>query len=129
MKVERFAPEHLFEVNSWWNAAGYGSMPFHGFPKNTFVIFDGDKPIVVGSVYLTDTCLCYMDNIVSNPASTKNERQIAVELLFTCLVNAAKVAGKTHWSAHSKLNVMGEWSQKFKETQRGENHFWFTGEL
>ncbi len=129
MILREFKPEDLEAINSWWVAAGYGQMPLEAFPPTTLIAFDGSMPIAAGSNYLTDSVVCYIDNLVSNPEASAEQRKKAVYILIEALLHHGKLQGKKFWSAHSKLEVIGEWTKKFKETQRAEGHYWFTGEV
>ena len=128
MTCDFIKADNMEVVNAWHKHHGQGEMPFEALPPNAFIVYDGTMPIASGAVYMTDSPLCYMEAVVSNPVATLEQRRAAVGILFDNMVGAARFNGRKWWAATSKEIAMGEWAKKYKVTQSGEGYYWFTGE-
>lgn len=54
-------------VVSWWNARGFPPVSIEALPTNGFVAVDAEGPICAGWLYMTDSCLTWLEWIVANP--------------------------------------------------------------
>src|SRR5258708_5878594 len=115
MIIKVFEEQHLKLADCWWKAYGLHTVPMEAYPKNTFLIFDKEEPILIGSMFLTDAPIVYFDNLVANPETTKDQRQIALKLLYDVLIIRAKSEGKKWWSCHSKIENLKVIAKQFKQ--------------
>lgn len=116
-------------LNTWWQHWDYPGVPFDAYPKTTLMVYFGNYPVVSGSAYQTDSPIVYMDNVIANPGAVDDVRDLATDVLLKALVDESRKNGYKYWNANSKLKSIVERSKKFKLTQYGENHYWFTGEI
>jgi len=129
MLAKRFRPEDLEVINKWGEHYCKAHFSLDAIPKNTFLVYDGEMPVVLGSVFITDSCFCYMDNVISNPECTAGQKQEALTVMFSALMNAAKIAGMKWWTACTNVKEMESFSSQLKVTRRGEGFYWFAGDV
>ena len=84
----------------WWEAwPDWGNPPKSLLPDNgrggLMVEKDG-KPIVAGFIYLTNSKVCLLEWIVSDPEYRNKDRKKAIELLITSAEETCKKMGNIH---------------------------------
>lgn len=93
MGLERWDPEkHLPIVGKWLRdrKMATDAGPADIYPPTGFIA-DG---ICVGFLYKTDAKgVAWLDNVWSNPESSRGERHVALEKLFGALYEEAKLSG------------------------------------
>ena len=103
---------------SWWEAWPKWNTPAQDFlPDNAtsgLMIEKNNIPIVAGFIYTSNSSLCYLDWIISNPKYREKDRKQAIELLISEAENKMKKNGykyilsitrnKQLLNVHEKLN-------------------------
>lgn len=89
MKVKKFYPENLKEVNSWLEERKLPILYETFLPVTGFLV----ENTAVGFLYKTDSSLCWMEWIVTNPKSEKEARDVALDLVIESLLLEAKAWG------------------------------------
>lgn len=82
IRVEKFKESHLPILNDWAKDRGLPEMPIEMLPQTGFIVWMDKLPIVAGFVYFTDSSVAFVENIISNLHSNKEERAIALSRLI-----------------------------------------------
>lgn len=104
MKIRDYNQGDYLQIFEWGLRHNIGALSKNSLPA-TGLIIDG---IAVGFLYQTDSDICYLENLISNPDSNKEERLEAVNLIINGLIEKAKeLKFKTVYS-HTTLNSVIE---------------------
>lgn len=79
-----------FAICEWWKHHKWQVVPAQALPPNGYIALVGEKPIVAGFLYRTDSNLGWLEWIVSNPDSTFDERTTAINELLETIFQRAK---------------------------------------
>lgn len=90
MKAIKYEQKHHLAAVSWWAKRSWPVIPEHCLPENGFVVCEGDKLICMGWLYETNSALNAIEWVVSNPDTTKEERDEGLDLLFNSLLGIVK---------------------------------------
>lgn len=89
MKIEPVTQENYKVLVEWWKSHGWDAIPFDILPKIGYIINDN----VAGFLYSTDSTMAIMEWFISNPNSTKEERNENLNILINFLSEIAKDLG------------------------------------
>lgn len=128
-EVRKINSEDKKIINSWWNSFGHPGCPDDVYPELTLMVTYDGVPVCSGSAYLTDSKVMYFDNYVSDHSFDKETRDLSLDLLTKSLLDKARSRGYKYWVANAKQKCVADRTIKFKRTQLGEGHYWFTGEI
>lgn len=85
----------------WWKARNWPPVPQEALPTTGVIV----ENYCVGFVYRTDSAISWMEWIVSNPDTDKNERDKAMNLLIDNLLNkAASMGAKAVFTSASEAS-------------------------
>lgn len=89
--------DELYQVVcDWWRVHEWPIMERRLLPRRGFVSFVGEKPIMAGFLYKDETADFGMfDFLVSNPESSRDERDTAFNFLVDKVEKEAKESGIT----------------------------------
>jgi hypothetical protein len=91
MEVRKFQYSDYPSLYSWWTAHKWQPVAIEALPKTGLVI----EGVCAGFIYKTDSNMCLIEWIISNPETDKNVRNDALDLLINKLVDTAKEMGFT----------------------------------
>lgn len=75
-----------------WTAPSRDVLPENG--KGGMMVLDGDEPVCAGFAYLTNSCICWVDWIISSKTYRKKpQRQESIMLLLAGLTEIVKSMG------------------------------------
>lgn len=94
MKARRLTEKDHPVVKSWWEAHKWPAISRDLLPE-TGIIVESDRPIVAGWVYKTDSKMGWLEWIISNPETTKEERSQALDELLQVALSEARDLGLT----------------------------------
>lgn len=77
-------------ICEWWKHHKWQVVPAQALPPNGYIALIGEKRIVAGFLYRTDSNLGWLEWIVSNPDSTFEERTTAINELLETIFQRAK---------------------------------------
>jgi len=80
-------------VCDWWMAHEWPPVPACTLPKNGLVVEEDGKPLAAGFLYGTDSDLCSIEWIVSNPEAPILARGVAVKKLVKSLTELGQKMG------------------------------------
>lgn len=85
-------------VSSWWahharagNAVGDSLIPREALPRSGFVVEVDGVPAYCAWVYESDSCICWFEWFVRNPAAPRSRG--ALQALLACMIGHAKARG------------------------------------
>lgn len=89
MKIELVNEQSYKVLVEWWKGHSWPIIPFNSLPK-TGIIVDNT---VAGFLYSTDSNVCMLEWVISNPKSEKLHRKECLDILFNELLSIAKNKG------------------------------------
>jgi hypothetical protein len=102
-KLEKVNETHLSMLNSWAESFSLPPMPSSFLPKNGFLVYVDNIPVMAGFLYLTDSSIAFLENFISNPVSNKDQRRLAISKMLEASVLYAKEKSYTALYARSSL--------------------------
>lgn len=94
MEVKEYSPLHYTLIQKWWFDWGWNPCPTPEMLSTSgVVVFNDDVPLVSGFLYKTDSCIAWIEHIVSNKDADTKDRALAIEVLIETLTKKAKDAG------------------------------------
>lgn len=78
------------DIFNWWTKHNWAPIMPHSLPTTGIVVENDSKKLCAGFLYRTDSNLCWMEFIISNPDSEKEERDISLDLLISELIIKAE---------------------------------------
>ena len=77
---------HYQVICSWWKAHNWPCIPPDHLPRQGYIIYNQDTPLIAGFVYKTDSAFCLFEFIVANPEVRGIKRSIAFDFLVEAVV-------------------------------------------
>lgn len=71
---------------TWWEARGWPVLPKHSLPQTGYICND----ICAAFIYKTDSTICFLEWIISDPKSDKDFRDESLDLLIKHCEMSAK---------------------------------------
>lgn len=91
MEIKKFEESDYPLLCSWWFEHGWNPIPLELLPKMGYIVDD----ICAGFIYLNDSKFCHLEWIISDPRSSKKERDETLNVLIDHLCSVAKDLGYT----------------------------------
>lgn len=82
-------PEDLETLDKWFKSHGMDPITAHYLPKTGFIV-DG---VAAGFLYVTDSAVGWIENLISNKATSVEERNTALDLVVQAALSHAKSIG------------------------------------
>lgn len=89
MEIKSYDPLDYWMLCSWWSGHGWTPPSQEMLPEIGFVVDN----IAAGFLYKTDSKITWLEFIIANPRSEKNERSKALDLVIEQLYSKAKELG------------------------------------
>ena len=86
MNIREYKNSDYWTLASWWTAHNWACPHQEMLPKTGFIIED----VCAGFLYKTDSKIAFLEWIISNPKSNKEERNKALNILINQLCEDAK---------------------------------------
>lgn len=94
MTIREYYPADYSLLTTWWKAWGWQQVPEICLPSSGLLVLSTlDVPVCAGFLYCTDSSICWIEWIVSNPEVPKGLRREALDLLLKELKLKAKRLG------------------------------------
>lgn len=87
--IRQYQPLDYWELCGWWNHHGWTPPEQNMLPEVGYIVDD----VCAGFLYKTDSKIAWLEFIISNPKSEKEQRDQALDLLIEQLYNRAKELG------------------------------------
>jgi len=96
LSLKRYEPQvHRYIVTPWFEAKGDGPAVDWLPETSTYVVFDDEAPVAVGSLLLTNSKLCFMEHLTTDPNSRQITQGKALRFVALALEQIAKSLGFT----------------------------------
>lgn len=127
VEISRYQDKDYNIIKKWFLAFGHTPPKKDYLPLNGFMIYIKKKPMACGFVYNTDSSMCLFDFPVSNPAGTKEERDMAINELINIVKEYSKIAGYKviYTSKCSKKFIDRLEKQGFSSGSSGNVHLFY----
>ena len=106
--VNTFDESHYLDLCRWWESHGMPIVPMDHLSTHGRVVDN----IAAGFLIATDTPLAILDFFITNPESSKEDRDKALDELTQTLIKDAKVLGYDVLMASSKISAVVERAKK-----------------
>jgi len=93
----------------WWDkhkAFNGSPIPYSSVPNRVFTVSKGDIDLYSIGIFITDTDICWVGWITSNPDSIPKDRVGALEYLYGIITIVMKSQGFVSMVSHTKLNSL-----------------------
>ena len=107
--IRKIQLEDYEYINKWWveqgfNAVSLGVLPMQGLGG---LIIEKEKPIAAAYLYLTNSKMGYIDNLISDPKYTSKDRfNIILELIAACKEMAKEVGCLDVWAITNSKGIV-----------------------
>lgn len=89
MNIKIFQEKDYPILHSWWTRHGWTPVAFEMLPKIGYIVND----VCAGFLYVSDSKLCHLEWLVSDPESEKTKRSDSLNILIDTLCLTAKEYG------------------------------------
>lgn len=121
MKIESVNKENYSMLVKWWEGHKWPIIPFESLPKIGIIVND----TVAGFLYSTDSNVCMLEWIISDPNSDKQKRKESLVILIDRVCSMAKDMGFKFCFTYVKnkglMNTLTE--NSFTKTDEEMIHF------
>ena len=96
-------------INKWWEKQGFKPPGTQILPMDGFggLIVEKEKPIAAAYVYLTNSKMGYIDNLISDPKYISKDRfNIILELIAACKEMAKEVGCLDVWAMSNNRGIL-----------------------
>ena len=106
--IRKIQLEDYKYINKWWVEQGFDPLSLEILPMNGLggLIIEKEKPIAVAYLYLTNSKMGYIDNLISNPKYISKDRfSIILELIAACRQMAIDVGCLDIWTITNSKGI------------------------
>ena len=121
MIIRPYTELDYWTLAAWWTDHDWPCLDPEMLPKTGFIV----EGVCAGFLYKTDSKIAWLEYIISNPKSDKEERNKGLDLVITELCNEAKKCGFEAIftsSSHDKL-INRYKNHGFISTDESMTHF------
>jgi len=107
--IRKIQLEDYKYINKWWVEQGFDPLSLEILPMNGLggLIIEKEKPIAVAYLYLTNSKMGYIDNLISNPKYISKDRfSIILELIAACRQMAIDVGCLDIWAITNSKGII-----------------------
>ena len=106
LKIRKIEIEDYKCINKWWVEQGFKPVSLDVLPMQGLggLIIEKQKPIAVAYLYLTNSKMGYIDNLISDPRYISKDRFDVIAKLMVACEKMAKDTGCLETWAMSNIN-------------------------
>jgi len=96
-------------INKWWVEQGFQPVSTEVLPMNGLggLIVEKEKPIAAAYLYLTNSKMGYIDNLISDPKYKSKDRfDVILELMAACKKMAEDVGCLDMWAITNNKGIL-----------------------
>ena len=96
-------------INKWWVEQGFVALDKSILPMNGLggIIIEKSKPIAVGYLYLTNSKMGYIDNLIADPNYKSKDRfDIIIKLIQACKQMAEELGILDIWAITKSKGIL-----------------------
>ena len=109
IKIRKIELKDYEYINKWWVEQGFDAVSLEVLPMQGLggLIVEKDKPIAAAYLYLTNSKMGYIDNLISDPKYISKDRfNIILELIITCKQMAKEVGCLDVWAVTNSNGII-----------------------
>ena len=109
INIRKIELEDYEYINKWWIEQGFDALHTDILPMDGLggIIIEKDKPIAAAYLYLTNSKMGYIDNLISDPKYISKDRfNIILELIITCKKMAKEVGCLDVWAVTNSNGII-----------------------
>jgi len=109
LTIRKIKLEDYKFINKWWVEQGFKPVSLEVLPMKGLggLIIEKEKPIAAAYLYLTNSKMGYIDNLISNPKYVSKDRfNIILELMAACKKMAEDVGCLDTWAITNNKGIL-----------------------
>ena len=109
LKIRKIEIQDYKYINKWWVDQGFKPVSLEVLPMKGLggLIIEKEKPIAVAYLYLTNSNMGYIDNLISDPSYISKDRfNIILELIAACKQMALDVGCTDIWAISNSKGII-----------------------
>jgi|TARA_R100001129_G_C5271057_1_gene234123 hypothetical protein len=109
LKIRKIEIQDYKYINKWWVDQGFKPVSLEVLPMKGLggLIIEKEKPIAVAYLYLTNSNMGYIDNLISDPNYISKDRfNIILELIAACKQMALDVGCTDIWAISNSKGII-----------------------
>ena len=109
LKIRKIEIQDYKYINKWWVDQGFKPVSLEVLPMKGLggLIIEKEKPIAVDYLYLTNSNMGYIDNLISDPNYISKDRfNIILELIAACKQMALDVGCTDIWAISNSKGII-----------------------
>ena len=109
LKIRKIEIKDYKYINKWWVEQGFKPVSLDVLPMQGLggLIIEKQKPIAVAYLYLTNSKMGYIDNLISDPKYISKDRfNIILELIAACKQMAVEIGCLDVWAITNSKGII-----------------------
>ena len=109
INIRKIELEDYEYINKWWVEQGFQPVSVKVLPMNGLggLIVEKEKPIAAAYLYLTNSKMGYIDNLISDPKYVSKDRfDVILELMAACKKMAEDVGCLDMWAITNNKGIL-----------------------
>mgnify|MGYP003130331426 FL=1 len=109
LKIRKIKTEDYKYINKWWVEQGFKPVSLDVLPMQGLggLIIEKQKPIAVAYLYLTNSKMGYIDNLISDPKYISKDRfNIILQLISACKQMAVETGCLDVWAFTNSKGII-----------------------
>ena len=109
LKIRKIKTEDYKYINKWWIEQGFKPVSLDVLPMQGLggLIIEKQKPIAVAYLYLTNSKMGYIDNLISDPKYISKDRfNIILQLISACKQMAIETGCLDVWAFTNSKGII-----------------------
>ena len=109
INIRKIELEDYEYINKWWVEQGFDALHTDVLPMDGLggIIIEKEKPIAVAYLYLTNSKMGYVDNLIADPNYKSKDRfDIILKLMMACIKMAKKAGCLEVWAMAESRGIL-----------------------
>tara|TARA_B100000424_G_C22923854_1_gene491504 strand:+ start:844 stop:1245 length:402 start_codon:yes stop_codon:yes gene_type:complete len=109
LKIRKIKTEDYKYINKWWVEQGFKPVSLDVLPMQGLggLMIEKQKPIAVAYLYLTNSKMGYIDNLISDPKYISKDRfNIILQLISACKQMAVETGCLDVWAFTNSKGII-----------------------
>ena len=109
INIRKIQLEDYEFIDRWWDEQGFVPLEKDILPMNGLggIIIEKDKPIAAAYLYLTNSKVGYIDNLITDPKYVSKDRfDIILKLMMACIKMAKKAGCLEIWAMSESRGIL-----------------------
>jgi N-acetylglutamate synthase-like GNAT family acetyltransferase len=109
LKIRKIETKDYKYINKWWVEQGFKPVSLDVLPMQGLggLVIEKQKPIAVAYLYLTNSKMGYIDNLISDPKYISKDRfNVILELIAACKQMAVEIGCLDVWAITNSEGII-----------------------